>query len=802
MALKFFRGRTFALWMTALALGTAVALLSWHWRYAWLPPGVWEDVAVAAGLHPPVSAFPLLWHAIVYPLFSFLDMAHAIRVLQLAGHCALGLVAMLMFAILHETLPKVLRARMLRWAWCRRVVRVVIVLGVLLFVCSDPVWEVGQVFGPTMFHLLLLLLAILLFVRYAWNAGIVRSWYWPMFILGLLSTDTVLGVVLMVFCLVVCRMRAESTSDQHMNALADPFIRTMTMRRMTLVAVAGWLLGVLANVVFFCTHDGLEAHDMSGGLYVASYLLNYWKTFAGAATPSGWMLFVIVGLVPLVLSVVHMKVAVDDDRFLPYWYAAFFLLVGMVSFLQLSGWRSFWFWTWTSGQEAVKSPLLRCVCALLSAQTCTYALFVLGVEVYFRNYRRIAGIKYQDSVEETVRGAELATSLRRFNRFTRFLVPLVPLALLAAVVPYRMQTTTRGIVRALYDCARQTAYECQDARFVFTDGTLDTAVELASREQGRDVLPLSLSGGSSDRERFIRRRGALDDEDREMLSFSAMDALRTWLRLKKARMESVAVQLGFELWSIGRLPPPPVAGLVARPAGFPPGFAEAGANEARMLARRILDIYEEDEDLESTSPGLRDIFTRMQWRVARMCRTRGDNLDNAHKTEAAVREGSLADELDARNASFRRVRQQLEMVSRGDSRLTPREGLRLGLDRGDFRMAEMFARQVLFSDPDDLAANFVMGMFYFGNSQYGRAETYLKKCVQIQPKSAPIFNNLAVAQLRQGNLEEAEKNARRALEIDAESFEARRTLKNVLKEKEAAEQKRRENPTLPDGPKM
>ena len=99
MALKFFRGRTFALWMTAMALGVAVALLSWHWRYAWLPPGVWEDVAVAAGLYPPASTFPLVWHTLVRQLFQWVDMAHAIRILQIAGHCALGLAAMLVFAI-------------------------------------------------------------------------------------------------------------------------------------------------------------------------------------------------------------------------------------------------------------------------------------------------------------------------------------------------------------------------------------------------------------------------------------------------------------------------------------------------------------------------------------------------------------------------------------------------------------------------------------------------------------------------------------------------------------------------------
>ena len=95
MAWKFFRGRTFALWATAVAFGAAVAFLSWLWRYAWLPPGVWEDVAVAAGIRPPEAPFPLLWHALTHQLFQWLDMTQAIRVLRLAGHATLGLAAMM-----------------------------------------------------------------------------------------------------------------------------------------------------------------------------------------------------------------------------------------------------------------------------------------------------------------------------------------------------------------------------------------------------------------------------------------------------------------------------------------------------------------------------------------------------------------------------------------------------------------------------------------------------------------------------------------------------------------------------------
>ena len=174
-----------------------------------------------------------------------------------------------------------------------------------------------------------------------------------------------------------------------------------------------------------------------------------------------------------------------------------------------------------------------------------------------------------------------------------------------------------------------------------------------------------------------------------------------------------------------------------------------------------------------------------------MCRVRADKLDADKQTDAAMRESALADELDKRNVSFRLIRQRLEMVGRSGSRLTAREGLKLGMDRADFQMAEMFARQVLVSDPDDLAANFALGMSYLGNEQYGRAEQHLRKCLEQRPDEWAILNNLAVVQLRQGHLEDAEANARHALKSNPKSREAQRTLESVLKAKAEAEEKRR-----------
>ncbi len=138
------------------------------------------------------------------------------------------------------------------------------------------------------------------------------------------------------------------------------------------------------------------------------------------------------------------------------------------------------------------------------------------------------------------------------------------------------------------------------------------------------------------------------------------------------------------------------------------------------------------------------------------------------------------------------------MAGQESSRITPREGLRLAMERPNFHKAAMFARQVLVSDPRDLEANFAMGMFYHCDEQYGQAEAYLRKCLERDPRNASILNNLAVAQLRQGHLDEAEENARKAVAANGKLAEARRTLENVLNEKKKSAEKSQHEKLLQD----
>ncbi len=780
-------------WFTAALAGVAVALISWLWRYEWLPPELWEDVAVAAGLRPPAAPFPLLWHMLVDRVFDWCGPVRTVRYLLLGGHVALGMASALVFQILGETLPSVMYKAARRARWSRWVTRLVMFQGVLLFACADPVWEAGQAFGPTIMQLNIVLLALYIFLRHSVRANSIGIMYWTMFLLGLLSADTPLGMALAAGCLLFCYYKANSNADVRVNPLGDPFVRVVVMRRMTAIAMAGWIAAIAANTAYFLYRDGLAAHDWTGFEFALNYLYNYVKVLRGAAQPAGWILAVVVVVTPLILSLAYVKTATDDDRFLPYWHGVLYAIMGVITFLQVAGWRSFWFWTWTGDAGlAVGSGLLRCIFTSICAQTATYALCVLAVEIYFRNYFRIAGIRFQDSVEETRLGAGMAVSFRRISRVGRRIVLYEPLIFLALLLPWRVQSETREVMSVLHASAWQAAMECRDARYLFTDGALDAAVELCALEQGMNLRTISLMSGSSPRERYIRTRAAEDKEDREMLIMSAVDTLRTWIRLKPQRIKDIALQIGFELWGRGRKPPP-CGGLVARPAGFPEGFASAGTDAAHALLDRLLAIYKKDEKLANISPKLREMLSYLQWRLARICRVRADALDMQRKTDESLSESKLADELDAHNTVFMKMRQQMEIVGQGSMRLTPREGLKLGLDRADFQMAEVFARQVLISDPNDVAANFVVGMNYFAAEQYGRAEVYLKKCLGRQSKDSAILNNLAVALMRQDKLDEAEEYARKAVELRPDAPEAKRTLENVQKQKKDLEEERRRN---------
>lgn len=167
-----------------------------------------------------------------------------------------------------------------------------------------------------------------------------------------------------------------------------------------------------------------------------------------------------------------------------------------------------------------------------------------------------------------------------------------------------------------------------------------------------------------------------------------------------------------------------------------------------------------------------------------MCRMRANEAERNGKFDAAEIENELADRLDQANPEWRRVQERMDWVTKQQRvRLTPQEGLKIGLERADFKLASVYARQILTYDADDLKANFAVGMGLFIDEEYGRAEKYLRKCLVKAPNEPAVLNNLAIALLRLRRYAEAETNAVKALEIMPNSSEIRTTLRHIRKAK-------------------
>ena len=770
----------------AIALGCAFAVLSWCWGSVEIPPDLWEDVAVAAGLRPPVAPFPGLWHGFSSILFNAVGLRAGLWMLHALGPLSLGLVAAAVFMVLHELLPMTLRLRMKRVGWSRFIVRLVLMQATVCLVCAEPVWRACRFFSPTTLQLLLTLIAAILCCRAFRLKSVVRV-YVAAGVLGVLAAETPVGLIVpMILASVGWWRGIGSLPDLTPNPLANPLVRLMALRRMTYAFFAGFIPAIVANAVFFLSMDGMAAHGWNGAQYVVHVIARYGQLLVFAASPVGWLfIFGFVG-VPLVLASVLVGKATDEDKFLPYRYGLFFVLAGAVAFLQVAGWKSFWFWTWTSVTN-VKSDYLLFLCALGSAVTLMFSLCVTGVEIYFRNYRRIAVTHFEDALEDPA-AEPVAKSFRPVDRIRRVLLQCEPLVLVALVLPFRWQPTVNEMRSLVGEFVRRTAAECGNATRLFTDGAMDAGVEVAAAAQGKLLRTLSMMSGGEPREVYIRERGALDSEDKDLLATGASDALRTWVRYRPERMADVAIQLGFELWRHDKLPMPACGGFIARPdGGLSSESAAAGVTAAHALAKRMLALYEEAAPMEVPDRVLKSLFQFAQWRLARMCRMRADALDKAKKTDEAMAETELADRLDTKNEAYAQLRRQMDWVGlQKGARLTLREGLKLGLDRADFRMARTYAQQVLVSNPDDSAANFAIGMGYFVEEQYGRAEIYLKRSLASRPDEPAALNNLAIVLMRQGRYAEAETNALHALRVMPESSAVKKTVEAIREKAKSA----------------
>jgi len=485
---------------------------------------------------------------------------------------------------------------------------------------------------------------------------------------------------------------------------------------------------------------------------------------------------------PTVVCIILLPRAADEEQFLPYHIGAVYLFAGLLSLAQFCQVDALWFWTWISKTTMVSSDFLLCMFMFALAATTVFSLAVLGIDTLCRNHRRLALQRYAD-MRQDIESRPEVVSPKMMQIMRRVGVVAVPLLILASSLPGRRLVKAREMMSILSDYAVEVVEECGPVKWLFTDGSFDPLIEVIAAVAGREVRPVGMIDRyNSPYEAYLRMRGVSDAEDKLSMEVSGGMALRSWLRDKKERLGDVAIQLGFDIWKRDGHAIPPCSGLVSRPEGMDEADRARGVANARSLGARVLEFYAKGGPPRNAGPQLIDLFLFVQWRIARIARMRAEREDNAGNAQGALEDVALSEQLDEKNASLKRILDGMEKARQIMSRqITPREGLQMALTRADFALARRYAEPILKADPDEPQANFGMGMSYFVQEQWTRAETYLRRCLIRNPKEPAIYNNLAVLQMKTGRFDAAEKNARHALELIPESAEVQDTLKQVLK---------------------
>ena len=792
-------------WLIALILAGVTGGLLTVWAFPGLSPDAWDDAAIGAGLRPMEAIFPGFWNAIARGLYSLTGFATGTLLLKVLGRVMAGVTVGLVYLLLRQVLSITIRVRLQFSSRRFFVVRGVAFLGAIFFACSDPIWRAGQAFTSPLLLLFLTVLVLTLFFGFLMS-GRIGQIYLSMFLLGLLSAETPMGFFLLALVWGVYLLALRNGAVASDSPILNPIVEQSSKWHLTFLYAIGLVIGVGINCTTFTVFDGLTVFEKAGGDVPLLYATHWWTQFIDAASGLGWVLSLGIGVLPFIVSAVLLPRAVDEEQFLPYHMGAVFFVAGALSFAQLAELPPLWFWTWSPAAR-INSDYFLLVLMLFSAASVVFSLAVMAVDICCRDHRRLAMQRFAELKEEMDVGADEPANVKPLGVGARIVLVIVPVLLLAAVVPGRHQGQTRRMLAIIDDYVKEVLTECGDVKWIFTNGPFNPILELeaaaASSSAEMPLRALSMMSGNSPREQYIRTHGVKppDEESMTVLELGAPAALHTWVSSRPDLMPYVATQLGFEIWK-KRLHAelPPCSGLVSRPVGMPEEDRVRGVTAANALAERVLSVYREGGPAKNAGRKINSLFRIVQWHIARLATMRAERADHSGQTELALKDKTLADELDNNNAALQDLRRGLEQAESLTMRvITPRRGLMMALDQADFTQARRYAELILKSEPDNTHANFAMGMSYYVQKQWARAEEYFRRYLMMK-EDAAVLNNLAIVCMETDRYEEALPLAEKALTLLPNSGEVKETISDIKKRqaeavKKAAEEQKKSGAT-------
>ncbi len=758
--------------------GAIVFLLLSVWAFPGLNVTVWDDVATAALIRPPEYVFPGFWNIVVRGIFKISGLNVGLGILPVLGRLSLACSVFCVYMLMVSSMALLAIKRPDNGKKYFMATRICAAFGALFFACADPVWHIGQTFSPESLLVFMTAAPLALFGCYLLTSKLACA-YTAFIAAGFLSAETPLGFFILAgfVALYVVANRYGVVEEQLVS-------RQVAVKWfITFCFVSGLVAGIAVNCISFMSMDGLQALGKTSGNIPLLYVSHYWDLLSSAASVMGWTLSAGIVILPFVLTVFMVRRASDVLYFLPYHIGVLFVVTGIISLTQLASLSPLWFWQWIKTPVMISSQYFLAVLSLLSAATLALALLMFAMDVFCRNYNSIAYSQFGSDADEEDLKKRTRSPAFRYVCFCAAFVLFV-----FAVVPGRRLPELRTMMGILNDYVEETLAECGDIRWIFTDGSFDSRLEVLSAARGKSLSALSMMSSTSPREMYIHTRGITDKEDCFALSKGVSALLRTWVRDKPGRFKDFAVQLGFEFWKRDGKEIPMSSGVLARPAGMSEADRAAGAERAKVLAARILEFYKAGGIPGSVGHELKELFLFAQWRISRIARMRAELMDREGKTDAAIEDVGLSKELDDNNESFRQILKGMEKVRQLSlKQMTPREGLQLALVRADFAMARHYGEAIIEADPENADANFGIGMSYFVQGQFSRAETYLRRCLIRNPNEPAVYNNLAIIQLKMNRLDAAERNAKKALSLIPKSAEVKDTLLQIQKAKKETE---------------
>lgn len=758
--------------LVAALIGVAAFAALTVFSYKGLHPTAWNDCAFAAGQRPATTIMPGIWRVIVRGLFNVLGVSRGCVAMSLLGKVAVGAVAAFAYLSFKGMLAVMVRLIEGHDGWSKVLSRSVAALVALLLVCSDPVWMLGQAFTSVTFTSLLVMVDVYLFVKFLCS-GKVAPAYWAMLVMGFICSETPLGMVMLVVFWGSFHVLLRHGSLFHVKLL-EPLKRQSSKWYLTLFWALGLLLGVAVAVVGFVKFDGLVYNGISLGDVPIRYASELWHMLTGAASPGAWIIGLGATMLPFVMAMALLRKATDLEYFLSYHVGLVFFVIGCIAYSQMASLQPLWFWTFGKAVQ-VQSPTLLFVCMMMTAAAVCASIAVVLVDAYCRDHRKLVA-QFDPDIDEN--------GGRKVNRMVKPLVFMfVFVALFAGAAWGRRQPATMEMLATIDQYVNEIVDESEGAKWVFTDGTFDNAIELESARRGGGLKCLSLADVPSPQTRYVTAAAGMpDDEDKKSAEMCGANLLRTW-QAKPSRIEVCAIMVGLEAWTErGGGEFPPISGALARTKWPTEEMREAGMAGGYRVIERIIAFYIAHSALvREAGTYVNDLYLRMQGHMAYLAHRRAELFGRSTAdVNRAKQEHELADLLDDKNEERRRIIESMRnMKDHMLRQMTPREGLMYALNRAEFRLASYYAEPILDADPNDVNANFGMGMNYYMTQQYALAEKHMNMCIKQNARQPAFWNNLAVIQMHLGRFEEARRNARRALELLPDSAEIRKTLSQI-----------------------